>query len=78
MRLSDSKTLSNLARPNPPPDSATTTLVNVIESGAEKAPNTSPNLIEVKARIAISRLAAGPAAAMMAARRGYLAAQLGS
>jgi hypothetical protein len=60
------------------PDGEVTRCSNVTLSGGTNHPAVSPTLIRMNATNAMERFPAGPAAAMSAARFGYLAAQCGS
>src|SRR6185436_14526559 len=68
---------SVVANVGPPPEISTTDS-KLTCSGAMNQPNASPPRMIANAAKAISRLPAGPAAAMIAARPGYRLAQTGS
>ena len=77
-RFSIKNTLSNFAKPAHIPAFATTMPVKLKTSGLRKTPDAKPILRSMKVAKKIKKLAAGPAAAIQAARRGYFAAQRGS
>ena len=86
IRFNTKNTLNNFAMPSHMALSAMTNLVRFKRSlvkscetsGEEKIPTPNPILIKINAIRKIMKLAVGPAAAIQAARRGYLAAQCGS
>ncbi|MCH8872472.1 hypothetical protein IH824_06820 [candidate division KSB1 bacterium] len=78
IRFRIKNTLSNFAKPTHIPAFPTTSPVKLKTSGLENTPEAKPILRRMKVAKKIRKLAAGPAAAIQAARRGYFAAQRGS